>query len=277
MGGAILRVPFEVQRKSQDGAVTMQWHQLYILADDLHIQATVDHTRMRRVGIYGVPVYLMHVALNGSFKMADVLAAAAAGPYPDATYHWKEASIRLPLSDVRSIRELTLARAGQHSLIFGPAHAEGLPGVESKIDLSEFFQDPNVPFSAQMVLAGSQAVAFLPTAATTQAKLDASWPDPQFQGSFSPTEYTIDARGFHAQWQVLALNRDFPQSWMDAKAGTPCLTSSAFGAGFYQSVDVYQRSERAVKYALLFIALTFLSFFAWESLGKRRIHPVRCY
>jgi inner membrane protein len=217
----------------------------------------------------------MRVALNGSFKTADVRAAAAAGSYPEATYHWKEAAIRLPLSDVRSIRELNATRLGQHPLIFGPAQADGLSGVEAKIDLSEYFQDASVPFSAQMVLAGSQAVAFLPTAGTTQAKLDAGWPDPQFQGDFLPAEYSIDDRGFHAEWQVLALNRDFPQSWVDSKAGTPGLTSSAFGAALYQSVDVYQRSERAVKYALLFIVLTFLSFFAWESVARLRIHPMQ--
>jgi inner membrane protein len=30
-----------------------------------------------------------------------------------------------------------------------------------------------------------------------------------------------------------------------------------------------------VKYALVFIALTFLSFFAWESLARLRIHPMQ--
>lgn len=50
---------------------------------------------------------------------------------------------------------------------------------------------------------------------------------------------------------------------------------AAFGAEFYQSVDVYQRSERAVKYALTFIALTFLSFYAWELLGAMPLHPMQ--
>jgi inner membrane protein len=50
---------------------------------------------------------------------------------------------------------------------------------------------------------------------------------------------------------------------------------SEYGVDLFQSVDVYQRSERAVKYALLFISLTFLSFFAWESLGKVRVHAMQ--
>jgi inner membrane protein len=52
------------------------------------------------------------------------------------------------------------------------------------------------------------------------------------------------------------------------------MASAAYGVNLFQSVDVYQRSERAVKYALLFIALTFLSFFAWESLARLPIHAM---
>jgi inner membrane protein len=274
VGGAMLRVPFHIERKSNSGEVSMESHQLYILPDDLNIQASLEHMTTRRIGIYGVPVYLVRIKMTGTFKMADVLAAAATGPYPSATYHWKDARVRLPISDVRGVREFIGATVDEHPLAFGPALAEGFPGVESKIDLSQFFQDGSLPFSVQMMLAGSQSVAFLPAAATTRASLQAAWPDPQFQGAFLPSQYSIDAHGFNAQWQVLALNRSFAQSWIDCQVDTTRMTSAAYGVNLFQSVDVYQRSERAVKYALLFIALTFLSFFAWESLGRLPIHAM---
>lgn len=50
---------------------------------------------------------------------------------------------------------------------------------------------------------------------------------------------------------------------------------SAFGLGIYQTIDIYQRGERAIKYAILFIALTFLTFFAWEQLTATRLHPLQ--
>ena len=274
VGGAMLRVPFDIERKANSGAISVESHQLYILPDDLNIQATLEHMTTRRVGIYGVPVYLVRIKMKGTFKMADVLAAAATGRYPSATYHWKDARVRLPISDVRDIREFIGATVDQHPLAFGPALAEGFPGVESKIDLSQVSQEGALPFSVEMMLAGSQSVAFLPDAATTQAYLQAAWPDPQFQGAFLPSQYAIDAQGFNAQWQVLALNRSFAQSWIDCQVDATSMTSAAYGVNLFQSVDVYQRSERAVKYALLFIALTFLSFFAWESLGRLPIHPM---
>ena len=274
-GGPIIRVPFDVERKSRTGEISIESHQLYILADDLKAQATLEHAATRRVGIYGVPVYLVHIDVNAGFRMSEVLAAAETGPYVNMTLHWKEARIRLPLSDVRSVREIGSASVGQHPLTFGPALANGIPGVEAKIDLSEFLQQESLPFSAQLILAGSESLNFLPTAAKSTLELQSNWPDPQFQGAFLPSQYHVDSHGFQAQWQVLALNRAFAQSWVDAQVDTAKLASAGYGVGLFQSVDVYQRSERAVKYALVFIALTFLSFLAWEALAQMTVHPVQ--
>ena len=40
-------------------------------------------------------------------------------------------------------------------------------------------------------------------------------------------------------------------------------------------VDHYQKSERAVKYAILFLTVTFAGYFLFEIFGSRRIHPVQ--
>lgn len=51
--------------------------------------------------------------------------------------------------------------------------------------------------------------------------------------------------------------------------------SSAFGVSLIQPVDIYQQSERAVKYAALFIVLTFMVFFLWELFSATLLHPVQ--
>ena len=40
-------------------------------------------------------------------------------------------------------------------------------------------------------------------------------------------------------------------------------------------MDVYAQANRAVKYALLFVLLTFAAFFLFEILRELRIHPVQ--
>jgi inner membrane protein len=42
-----------------------------------------------------------------------------------------------------------------------------------------------------------------------------------------------------------------------------------------QPVDIYQQAERAVKYAVLFIVLTFLVFFLWEVFSTALLHPMQ--
>ncbi len=279
-GGPILRVPFTTETKTPAGEVLRENHDLFILPNRLNIESQLEQQPSRHVGIYEVPVYIVRMKLTGSFRIADTLAAAGAINAGDkavsgAGIAWNQARLRLPMSDVRSVRELSAASAAGRAMSFGPGTPRGFPGIESRIDLSQFTPEAEFPFSIEIRVAGSHAISFLPTAATTQVHLDAEWRDPQFQGAFLPAAYRLGAPGFVADWQVLALNRSFSQSWADDQVDGARLRSAAFGVELYQSVDVYQRSERAVKYALLFIALTFLSFFGWEVGGKVRMHPVQ--
>jgi inner membrane protein len=70
---------------------------------------------------------------------------------------------------------------------------------------------------------------------------------------------------------VLNLNRNYPQEW----TGQRYVGSSSFGVDMKMPVDVYQKSMRVAKYAMLFIVLTFLVFFFVEILNKILIHPIQ--
>ncbi len=279
-GGPVLRIPVQSESRRTDGQVVHEVHQQYLLPERLEVTAQLSQAPSRHVGIYSVPVFTVHLKVSGSFRASDLRAAAEPGT------QWQSAQLRLPLSEVRSLRELTGARFADQPLAFEPQRGGGFNGIEAAIDLSGLLAQAGVatpsslasselPFALDLVLAGSGSFALLPTAATTRLHLAGDWPDPQFQGAFLPAQYHLDEHGFDAQWQVLALNRSFSQGWMDDEVDGTRLKSAAFGVGLYQSVDVYQRSERAVKYALLFIALTFLSFFGWEKLSGFRVHAMQ--
>ncbi|MGE1161610.1 inner membrane CreD family protein, partial [Pantoea agglomerans] len=49
----------------------------------------------------------------------------------------------------------------------------------------------------------------------------------------------------------------------------------SFGVSFIDPVDQYLKSDRAIKYALLFIVLTFAGFFLFEVLKSLAVHPVQ--
>jgi inner membrane protein len=76
---------------------------------------------------------------------------------------------------------------------------------------------------------------------------------------------------------VLELNRNFPQSWAGEATPDGTLLATAYGVQLHQPVDTYQRNERAIKYALLFIAITLMTIFLWEHLSGLRLHAVQYF
>ena len=79
---------------------------------------------------------------------------------------------------------------------------------------------------------------------------------------------------------MLEINRNFGQSWYDSQVRGDLPAEVAFGMSgvgvtFYEPVDVYQRNYRAVHYAILLIAITFLAFFLWEHLSGSTIHAMQ--
>lgn len=130
-------------------------------------------------------------------------------------------------------------------------------------------------FSFELDLNGSTGLLLAPLGRTTTVRLTSPWASPSFIGEFLPRQRTVRPDGFRAEWQVLNLNRNYPQRWRTSEGQRPSVDASTFGVRLLVPVDEYQKSMRAVKYALLPLALTFLIFFFVEVLQRRRIHPVQ--
>lgn len=246
---------------------------LYLLPAELDVRVDLkSEPEPRYVGIYAVPVYQSAVVMTGRFDLTGIEAFPAK---EGVRYLWDEARVRLPLSESRRLREVREARLGADTLTLRPGSTGPLRGVEAAIDLASALEGQSIEFSFDTVVAGSREFSVLPVGSTTTVALQSDWPHPSFQGGFLPVERSIGANGFQARWQVLELNRSYGQVWQEDQVDAAALNASVLGVGLYQAVDVYQRAERAVKYALLFIALTFLTFFAWEQLGGMRLHPLQ--
>lgn len=271
-GGPMLVIPTE--RTVADGTKTrIERSDIYLLPSQLDVQVQLDlEPEPRYVGIYAVPVYLSHVTLSGRF---DFAALQPLLDKPGVSYLWEQSRLRLPLSQVRSLREVRRARFAAADVKLGPAGTGLYRGVEAAVDPAALRAGMPVDFAFETVLAGSRAFSVLPLGSTTTVRVQSGWPHPSFQGAFLPASRSIGESGFEARWQVLELNRSYRQAWMDYEVSEETLLESAFGVGLYQAVDAYQRGERAIKYALLFIALTFLTFFAWEQVSRTRIHPLQ--
>src|SRR5690606_38349357 len=125
-------------------------------------------------------------------------------------------------------------------------------------------------FSLSLDLKGSEFLYFVPVGKETNINVTSAWQNPSFDGAFLPDQREIGDNGFTANWKVLHLNRNFPQQWTGSGYQ---ISSAAFGVNLLLPIDSYQKSMRSVKYAILFIGLTFLIFFFIEMLHKKSVHP----
>lgn len=274
IGGPMLVIPTQYQ--VIENSVTKTYREpVYVLPRQLDVSvAAMQESEPRYVGIYRVPVFIADFKVSASFDLGAQLPLVAAR-YPDRTLLWQQATLRVPVNSLQSLRQLTQASFSEVPLSFSPVTGQGiLTGLEAPLSLDSTAHGQR-SFELQMKMAGSRELSVLPLGSTTQVRMQSDWPHPSFQGAFLPAQRTIDDGGFDARWQVLELNRSYGEVFAESDSGADSVLQSALGVGLHQTVDVYLRGERAIKYAILFIALTFLTFFAWEQLSQLRLHPLQ--
>lgn len=128
----------------------------------------------------------------------------------------------------------------------------------------------SVEASVSLNWLGTGALSFAPLGQRTHVALRSAWPHPNFLGSFLPIEKTISETGFSSTWDV---THYASQNDRLLKTANPSLES--FGVRFIEPVNIYLLAERAVKYGLLFVALTFAAFFLIEVLKGATLHPLQ--
>ena len=114
----------------------------------------------------------------------------------------------------------------------------------------------------------------MPIGETTIVQLTSPWPHPNFGGRFLPKTKHIDDAGFSARWEVSQLaTRNGDLIRKNGISEREALES--LDVSFIEPVNIYLLAERAVKYGMLFVALTFAAFFLFETLKNLRIHPLQ--
>lgn len=270
VGGPLLIVPIRKSVQNAKGwdSVDVRY---FALPETLTIKGDLS-TEVRKYGIYETPVYTADLKFDGQFRLDHLAGLAAEGE----ELLWNQAVLRVPVSDVRGIRRLSALKIDGRELAFGPAsNMAGMSAAEVAWPLDPLAQPSTVNFAFEMRLAGTASLNFLPLARQTDVSVSAGWLDPGFSGAFLPERHAVDANGFTAQWQVLDLNRAYAQYGSLAHLEASTLASSAFGFDLYQPAGTYQRNERAGKYGVLFVALTFVALFLFDALGRWRVHPVQ--
>lgn len=271
LGGPVLILPYEVTTVTTNdkGLRTVETYirQASFLPEKLDVTGQLNSQMLTR-GIFRIPVYQGELALNGVFRTPDL---ASLGILPSQV-HWDKAYVKLSLSDLRGLRETPEILWSGQAQRFKPSASSNQsgPSIQAAVAVNDIA--PTYDFKMKLNLGGGKRLQFLPLAGDTHIKLNSNWPHPSFSGNFLPIHREVKADGFVAEWKIPATARPIPQAW-DGELQD--LYVQAFGADFMLPVDIYQFTERAAKYSMLFITLTFVAFFLFEVMSRAKIHPVQ--
>ena len=278
VAGPVLAVPYTAVWVDAAGHTQRSAGRAYFLPRDVRIEARVT-TEVRRRGIFEVPVYRSTLKISGTFTRPDF---GWVRPVPERI-DWERAGVLAGISDPRGVaRRAALAWRGREVAFEGGAEDVGLfpSGLRAAVgSLQELETGTALPFEYTLELNGTRDLRFVPAAGETFVSMASTWPHPSFSGTALPESRTIRDSGFTAEWRVQDFARPYPAQWTSSDMNHDQLAArgndSAFGVSLMQPIDIYEQTDRAVKYGVLFIILTFTVFFLWEVFSAALLHPMQ--
>lgn len=237
-----------------------------IFPSSLNIRGTVQPSE-RHHGLYKVTVYELESHLEGTFKIP------ASGLTGQITYGTPYLALRL--SDVRGIVGSPTLSANDKQLqitsVANDTAGSWKPNLQALLSNTPTGVPSSLNFSINLTIAGTQQLSLAPVATANHFELTSAWPTPLFDGKFLPRTREVTNKGFHAVWEISSLAAA-TQSQMTAQ-NTADIDS--IGVKLLNPIDPYKLSDRAVKYGVLFVLLTFGGFFLFEIVKRLPIHPVQ--
>lgn len=247
---------------------------LYFLPETFVLNGYVD-TEQRARGIYKALLYRSDNQISGSFRLPANLGLGE----NLAQYRFERPFLTVGISDIRGISsDLKLQFQGA-SLNFAPGSGDERfgAGVHALLPALDTRGDQPLAFAFNLKLQGTEQLGITPVGRDSRVELSSDWPHPSFVGEYLPASREVSGAGFSALWQTSFFATDMEQVLQACVTRNDCkgLGARHFGVSFVDPVDQYLKTERAIKYALLFIGLTFAVFFLFEVLKRMAVHPMQ--
>lgn len=274
ISGPFISIPYykyikEFSKKDSVEKIVQVKEYIHVLPKVLKIEGKIN-PELRNRGIYDIVVYNSKINISGQFSAINL----AAFDIPEKDIQFDKAQLCVGIDDLRGIEKSVLLDWKGQKFSFNPGVAStDIIGSGINAPLALQAKDSTThDFSFNLDLKGSQLLYFTPVGKTTDITISSPWKNPSFNGAFLPDSRTLSETGFTANWNVLHLNRNYPQIWIGSQYA---IKESSFGIDLLLPVDNYQKSFRSIRYAILFIGFTFLTFFFIEVLNKVFIHPMQ--
>lgn len=271
LAGPLIAIPVTetlTRRENQKEVEYQRSWEYYWLPESLAVtgKQTVES---RRVGIYSGQVWHNALQIKASF---DPLRLAA---LKKTNIVLGQPRLVVSVGDARGIGAIHAPEVNGSVLSVEPGLGISGDGAGIHMPMPALAED-NKPLEIafSLDLNGTGAFSLVPLGRNSELQLTSNWPHPGFLGSFLPTKREVNAAGYRAHWQSSWFANDMGSYFKDDME-IPWSRLPAFSADVMSLADQYQLTDRATKYAILLIGLTFMAFFAFESLTHRPLHPMQ--
>jgi inner membrane protein len=309
--GPVLAVPYIeeytetfTENKVKKTVTKRDEYTTYFLPENLELSGAFSN-EYKKLGLYKALMYQLGGNIKGSFRLPANFNVKPV--HKDGKITFSAAYVGLGISDTRGINGKPNFSWNSQPFKFeqgSSINALG-NGIHASVGIITSATEQVVPFEFKLNLLGMENFSFTPIAENNTIALNSSWQHPHFNGSFLPISKKIGGTGFSGKWAVSSLSSsnqatlnsmlasdvsanvqssayaDVAGNARDA-ASTAAAASTYSGkpleslsVGFAEPINVYSQADRATKYGLLFIGLTFAGFFIFEILKQLRIHPAQ--
>lgn len=294
IGAFRLDLPIERRTTDEKGNTSLERRVVHAWPDSLGVETELAPTWKNR-GMYRFPVWKADQKFTGHWTVPDLEKLGFSGWTPQ----WHEARVQASVGLPRNLETMSLVLAGKPSS-FGaqidplqqilvptqPSNAESPSWQPTSAGQSlplqavlppEATHEPGgrIAFQATAAVRGNDAYSVFPLAKTTSIQVRSSWADPRFWGAFLPSETQKGTDGFTSRWNISSINLSSPMVFTTESEHAPNLEVPVATVNIRQQIDAYDSTDRAVKYAILFIGLMFAAFFLFETSLASPMHPVQ--
>lgn len=271
LAGPLIAIPITetLTRMENQKEVNYQRSWVYYWLPESLAVAGKQTVESRRVGIYSGQVWHNVLQIKASF---DPLRLAA---LRKANIVLGQPRLVVSVGDARGIGAIHAPEVNGNVLSVEPGLGISGDGAGIHMPMPALAED-NKPLEIafSLDLNGTGEFSLVPLGRNSELQLTSNWPHPGFLGSFLPTQREVSAAGYRAHWQSSWFANDMGSYFKDDME-IPWSRLPAFSADVMSLADQYQLTDRATKYAILLIGLTFMAFFVFESLTRRPLHPMQ--
>ncbi|MDU4390264.1 MAG: cell envelope integrity protein CreD [Klebsiella michiganensis] len=271
LAGPLIAIPVTETLTRVEGTKTVEYQTQWVhywLPETLAVTGNQD-VESRRIGIYEGQIWHNNLSVKAHFDPSRIKALRK------QTITLGRPFLVVSVSDARGIGEIKSPELNGERLPVepGPGLDDSGEGIHMPMPLL-LPEQKALDIEFTLNLNGSGSFSVVPLGRNSTLQLAGNWPHPGFLGDFLPAKREVSPTGYRAQWQSTWFANNMAKFFVEGRQ-IEWRQLPAFNVNVTTPADQYQLTDRATKYAVLLITLTFMAFFVFESLTRYRMHPMQ--